>query len=136
MLWTIQDSKRRADCRKSSQEPDLPVPSDDVFEKVVDFFFGTNPILSSSLDWFRFCDEGFLNKPFTDARGFKGRADRVLLPDLIFGTFAVLLTGLGERCRREALKLGDGTFVEDEGAVPRIEDGVFSALVSGRFSGA
>ena len=46
----------------------------------------------------------------------------------MLGVFAVALAGLGDRSRREALKLGDGSFevLLDTGAALRAVDGVFS----------
>jgi hypothetical protein len=117
----------------------VEVPSEDVFEKVVDFFFATNPILSSSADWSKAGVEGLRNNPLTDARGFSGREERVLLPDLIAGTDVMGLAGHGDRdCGRiDALRLGDGSFaVLDGGALLVCTlDGVLSDLVLGRLTG-
>jgi hypothetical protein len=54
--------------------------------------------------------EGLRNNALTEARGFKGFADKVLLPDLIVGALLVDLTGLGDLWRTEAPKPGDGNF--------------------------
>lgn len=89
--------------------------SDELLENVVDCFLGTNPILSKSLGWSKFCVEGFRNRPLIEARGFKGRAERVLLPALIFGR-TVPLTGLGD-LRTDAEKLGDGSLETSGGAM-------------------
>ena len=57
----------------------------------------------------------------------------------MFGIFAEILTGLGERWRREAPNLGDGSFGEDAlgaGARLRPVDGVLSGFaVPGRLCG-
>ena len=54
-----------------------------------------------------------LKSPFREPRGFKGRAERVLLPDLMLDMLAPLLAGLGERRRNEAPNADDGSFEED-----------------------
>lgn len=89
--------------------------SDELLENVADCFFGTKPILSISLDWSRFCVDGFRKRPLIEARGFKGRADSVLLPALIFGRVEPL-TGLGD-LRSDAEKLGDGSLEISGGAM-------------------
>lgn len=89
--------------------------SDELLEKVADCFLGTNPILSSSPDWSKFCVDGLRKSPLIEARGFKGRAERVLLPDLILGSVEPL-TGLGD-LRIEAEKLGEGSLEISGGAM-------------------
>ena len=117
----------------------VDVASDEVFENVVDFFFGPKPIRSMSLALSNEGTEGLRNKPFTEARGFSGREDSVLLPCLIPGILAVDLTGLGERCV-DAPNLGDGCFEPEVsgvgGILPRIFDAVLSDFPTlGRFTG-
>jgi hypothetical protein len=115
------------------------VASDDVFEKVVDFFFGRKPIRSISLALSNAGIEGLRNNPFTEARGFSGREESVLLPCLMPGILAVDLIGLGERCV-DAPNLGDGRSEAEVsgvgGILPRTLDGVLSDFpVLGRFTG-
>ena len=72
--------------------------------------------------------EALRNKPDVDARGFNGRDERVVLPVLTMGAFAVGLTGLGDLSR------GDENLEE---ALPLREvDGVLiNLVVPGRLSG-
>jgi hypothetical protein len=113
----------------------VAVLSTEVLERVVAFFFGTQPILSSSADWSSEGKEGFLNMPFTEARAFSGRTETVLLPELTFGIFAEAMTGLGERCCDESPTPVDGSS-EDAGAVPRALEGAFDGSTAiGRLSG-
>jgi hypothetical protein len=108
---------------------DVVVASEDVFENVGDFFLLANPILSMSPDLSNAGIEGFRNKPFTEARGFRGLEATVLLPGLRFGVFEVGFSGLGDRCV-DVPKTGDGSFEAElfgvEGMLLRILDGVFS----------
>lgn len=105
------------------------LPSEDVLENVVDFFFLTKPIRSSSLGSFRAAIEGLRNSPFTDGRGFSEREDKVLLPGLIW-----LLDGWNG----DPVTLGD-VFVADAEVgdlMLRMLDGVLSGLrLVGRFTG-
>ena len=82
--------------------------------------------------------EGLRNSPFTDARGFRGRDESVLLPDFRFGGSSVGLTGLGDLFRVEELKFGDGS-LDDASVGSKLRpmlDGVLRDLaVPGRFKG-
>lgn len=78
----------------------------------------------------------------TEARGFSGREEIVLLPCLMPGILAVDLTGLGERCAN-APYLGDGCFEVElsgvGGILARTIDGVLTDfpmfVMLGRFAG-
>lgn len=116
----------------------VEVASEEVLEKVVDFFFGTNPILSSSPDWSKLGIEGLRNNPFTEARGFSGLEERVLLLGLIVGAFEVVLSGLGDLCCVEETKPGDGSLevaLEAWAVRFRLVDGVLRLEVLRRFKG-
>ena len=51
----------------------------------------------------------------TDARGFSGRDESVLLPGLGVGRYAIGLCGLDDLSRVEELKLGDGSLDDASG---------------------
>ncbi len=81
--------------------------------------------------------ESLRNKPFTEARGFSGLAERVLPLDLMLEAFAVVLSGLGDLCCVET-KPGDGSLevaLEAWAVLFRFVDGVLRFEVLWRFKG-
>lgn len=118
----------------------IEVPSDDVFENVGGFFFEANPIRSMSLDDEpKLGIEGLRNNPFTEARGFRGLEERVLLPDFIDGVLAVDFPRDGEACCDAVLNAGGGTFDGDvsdgKGELLGIMDSLLVVPVFGRLVG-
>ena len=113
---------------------DLAVLS--VLEDVADCFLGLKLVLSSSADWFSVGIEDFLNNPFVETRVFNGRAEIVLLPELMLDEFADEMTGLGDCWRREP---GEESFEEDAveaEAILRVVEGVFNDFTAvGRLRG-
>ncbi len=113
--------------------------SEEARENGVEGVGGTKPSLARPADGFEAGRVGFRKRPLIEARGFSGRDERVLLPDLVEGLMVGGLIGLGDRSRMEELKLGDGNLEEEDptnGWFVLMLDGVFKDLaVVGFLSG-